>query len=132
MHLGISRDKNPVILTPGEELDQLGVSEADIDDAISALDTAFSQPVADIFTDTTIEPAFTTLQLTIPETSPLYQTGEDWFNHNGPLNIGTDAPAPTSMDDFWYAFRLNGLCDWDNYGIKVSCGLGLFLPVITR
>jgi len=116
------RGENPIILNPGNELNDLGISAEELDQTIAALDAAFSQPVADIYKDTSIEPAFAKLKLAIPKTSPLYRSGVDWFDHGSAINLGPDAPAPESMDDFWDAFHANDLCDWDENGVKVSCG----------
>lgn len=117
-----AKGEQAIVLTPGNELNDLGITAAELDQTIAALEKAFTQPVAEIFTDTSIEPAFAKLKLTIPESSPLYRSGVDWFGYGSAINLGPDAPVPQDMDAFWDAFHSQGLCDWDNYGKKVFCG----------
>src|ERR1043166_2883098 len=101
-------------LTLGQETAQLGLSAAAIDAAIATIDTAFNGSVDAIFANTTIEPAFATLKLTVPSGSPLYRTGSPWFGAT--LNLGPDSLAPTTVDDFWTAFRALGLKEYDSNG----------------
>ena len=109
-----------VVLQPGQEAQALGVSEAEIDGAIAALEQAFSQPVERIYQDTTIEPAFAVLKLTIPEESPLFRQGKQWFAPGKASNLGPDTAAPNSVEAFWNAFRAQGMRDFDRFGQVVD------------
>jgi len=106
---------NTIILTQGQEAAQLGLSAASIDGAISTLDTAFNGSVNAILTDTTIEPAFATLKMTISSGSPCYHRGAPWAGIS-PINCGPDSPAPTTIDAFWQAFRSLGLKEYNSSG----------------
>jgi hypothetical protein len=132
--LGASpKGDDPIILSSGQETAQLGVSAQTIDQTIAALDQAFAQPVSAIYTDSSIEPAFTKLRAAIPAGSPLYRTGQAWQGGSLPVNIGPDTPAPSSSDGFWNAFRSQKLCDWNSYG-QVVCNQfsikRVFLPLL--
>ena len=122
-----------ITLTPGEEATELGVSAANIDAAISALNNAFAQPVNSIYTDAAIETHFATLRPQIPQESPLYEAGVDWnpFDGLGTMNVGPDVLVPASPIAFWLAFIGQGLCDWDSFG-NVDCAELhiLFIPLI--
>jgi len=106
----------PVTLTHGLELAQLGVSEQEIDTTVAALEQAFIEPVDYIYANANIEPLFAKLKLVVPSSSPIYETGKPWFSSNFMTNIGPQAPAPSTEDDFWAAFRALGLRDFDKYG----------------
>ncbi|HEU4432685.1 MAG TPA: hypothetical protein VFR51_04765, partial [Pyrinomonadaceae bacterium] len=101
-------------LTSGQEAAQLGLSATAIDSAIATLDTAFNGTVDAIFADTRIEPAFATLRMVVPSSSPLYRTGLPWFSSS--VNLGPDSPAPTTVGAFWQAFRALGLKEYDSNG----------------
>jgi len=106
---------NAVTLSQGLEAVQLGLSAASIDGAITTLDTAFNGSVNAIFSDSTIEPAFATLKMTIPITSPVYHSGAPWAGIS-PINCGPDSPAPATVDAFWTAFRALGLKEYNSSG----------------
>ncbi len=107
---------NPITLTPGLEALQIGLSAASIDGAIATLNAAFSRSVDTIFADSTIEPAFATIRgITVPTASPLYHTGQPWFDAN-PINIGHNSGAPATIAAFWQAFRALGLKEYDSNG----------------
>jgi hypothetical protein len=114
------RGANIVMTTPGQEQAEYGISANDIDRAIAALQTSFAQSPNAILNDQTIEPNFAKLKLRIPQGSPLYMTGRNWFG-TGPMNIGPDAPAPADQNGFWTAFRALGLRDWDRFGNCLNC-----------
>ena len=105
-----------IVLTRGQELAQLGVSETEIDNAISNLDSIFSQSVSSIYANQNIEANFSVLKRAIPQGSPLYQTGKTWFDQSLNTNIGPNSASPASEDAFWAAFRSWGLKDWDRFG----------------
>jgi len=102
-------------LTPGQEVTQLGISAASIDNAIAMLDTAFDESVNAIYENTTIESAFSILRMTIPSASPVYHSGAPWAGIS-PVNLGPDSPVPTTVDAFWSAFRSLGLKQYDSSG----------------
>jgi len=106
---------NIINLTQGLESAQLGLSATSIDGAISTIDTAFNGSVDAIFANTTIEPAFATLKMTVPSGSPLYRTAIPWFGSSS-INLGPDSLAPTTVDAFWAAFRALGLKEYDSNG----------------
>lgn len=103
--------KGSVVLHQGQELAELGTTRQALDDAIQALHNSFLQPVDSLMNDSSIEPNFAKLNVTIPRSSPLYQSGAPWFGQ--PINIGPDAPAPA---DFWGALRSLKLREYDRYG----------------
>ncbi|MGE5139156.1 MAG: right-handed parallel beta-helix repeat-containing protein [Rudaea sp.] len=109
---------NRIKLTKGREIAEYGVSEAQIDSAIIALKRSFASPVSYILSDTTIEKNFAVLGLRTPSTSPLYQSGNPWFGR--PVNVGPNAEAPATFDDFWAAFRALGLREYDRFGKPVG------------
>jgi hypothetical protein len=107
---------NRITLTPGLELAQIGLAAVTADSAIALLNTAFSNSVDTIFADITIEPAFAILKgVTVPVISPLYHTGQPWYDAN-PINIGPNSGAPATVDTFWQAFRALGLKEYDSNG----------------
>ena len=111
-----SRGLNVISLLPGQEQAQIGLSAAAINNAISSLDTAFSQSVDAILVDSTIERNFATLRnITVPVGSPLYRTGIPWYD-SYPINIGPNSAAPLTVDAFWTAFRALGLKEYDSSG----------------
>lgn len=105
-----------VTLTAGREQTEIGRSAQQIDSAIAALEQAFSQPVTSIYDDGSIESYFATLKFSVPSGSPLRGTGQSWVPGVSSINIGPDAPAPSSFDKFWGAFCALGLRNWDNNG----------------
>jgi hypothetical protein len=113
---------NPILLTRGAEAAQIGLSEQEIDQTVSALKAAFLQPVDDIYNDQSLEPLFSKLRFVVPDGSPLFQSGVNiWSASGGPINVGPDSPAPSGTSGFWKAFRALGLRDFDRYG-KVTGG----------
>ena len=107
---------NQIMLTPGQETAQLGISATSLDSAIASLNSSFSKSVDTIFADATIEPNFGTIRgITVPTTSPLYQKGVPWYDGN-PINIGPNSGAPSTVAAFWAAFRALGLKEYDSNG----------------
>jgi hypothetical protein len=107
---------NALMLTPGQETAQLGVSAASLDTAIATINNAFSHSPDEIWADPTIEPAFATLKtFTIPAGSPLYGAGLPWFDAN-PINPGPNTRGPATVAGFWQAFRAVGLQEFDSKG----------------
>jgi len=110
------RGINVIPLMLGQEEAQIGVSARAINNAISSLDTAFSQSVEAILVDSTIEPNFATLtNITVPIGSPLYHTGIPWYDAD-PINVGPNSGAPATIAAFWTAFRALGLKEYDSSG----------------
>ncbi|QQG47418.1 MAG: DUF1565 domain-containing protein [Candidatus Woesebacteria bacterium] len=103
-----------ITLTRGQEAQELGLSEAEIDSNISSIKQAFSSPISDIFSNQNIEGYFSKLRMVVPSGSPLYGSGRQWFGQV--VNVGPNSLAPTSVDGFWNAFRALGLRDWDRFG----------------
>lgn len=109
--------KAPIILAHDSVEQQLGISAPDIDDTVQILKQAFARSIESIYADTRIEPAFARLKITIPDASPLKQSGRAWFNKpSKPVNIGPDASCPSDIKAFWKLFRGAGLRDFDRYG----------------
>jgi hypothetical protein len=107
---------NPITLTPGQEAAQLGLSAASIDNAIATINVAFTRSPESILVDPTIGAAFAVLKgSSIPVGSPLYRAGLPWFDAN-PINVGPNSGAPTTVADFWRAFRALGLKEFDSDG----------------
>jgi hypothetical protein len=63
-------DPSPTVVTLGDEANHLGKTAAQIDAAISALETAFAQTVQQIHDDATIETHFATLKAVIDTWKP--------------------------------------------------------------
>lgn len=99
-----------------------GVTTAQIDGAIAALESAFAAPVETIFADRTIETHFATLRFTVPQNSLLRDSGTAWYNGNEIANIGPDATGPTTADEFWAAFRSLGFQEFDRFGNNITQG----------
>jgi hypothetical protein len=113
---GTTYGTSVVSLTPGQEAAQIGISATALDGAIAALNTSFSASVDTIFADSTIETNFAAIRgITVPVNSPLYRTGLPWYDGN-PINIGPNSGAPSSVADFWTAFRALGLKEYNSNG----------------
>lgn len=101
-----------VRLVQGQELQQLGIDADRLNNAIADLQRSFARSISAIYSDSTIEPNFSTIdQMQVPSGSPLYQTGFPWTGL--PINVGTDAPAPAN---FWASFANLGFAQWDRFG----------------
>lgn len=98
----------------------LGQSTATIDQAISALESAFAALVADIYADGSIETNFEQLHFVIPQGSSLFDVGNAWYDKELRSNIGPDASAPVTPAAFWNAFRTLGYQEFDRFGEVVS------------
>ena len=108
--------KAPIILAHDTLEQQLGISAPEIDDTVKILKQIFARSIESIYADTLIEPAFAKLKITIPNASPLKQSGRTWFKPSQPVNIGPDASCPSNVKAFWKAFRGAGLRDFDRFG----------------
>lgn len=104
-----------IVLHQGQETAELGTDVTILDTTVANLRASFLQSLGAILNDSTIEPNFATLQLAIPPSSPLYQTGQQWFGNIG-VNRGPDSPAPATTAEFWNAFRALGLSEYDRFG----------------
>lgn len=106
----------PRDVPPDETAVAFGVSSEQIDEAIAALESAFSVSVEEIYADPTIEPHFATLRFTIPQNSILRNGGSSWYNAEEKANIGPDASTLSTPDQFWAAFRELGFQEFDRFG----------------
>ncbi len=112
---------NPVDMTEGSELSELGVSKSDIDNAITAIDNAFQQTAANIFANENIHDYFLVVEnISIPQGSPLSGAGVVWDDAQASMNIGTDISAPGNCaNSFWNVLPGLGIRQWNGDGNMV-------------
>ena len=100
-------------------VEDIGISEQEIDTAIDGLRNAFAQSMDALHDDKSVEANFARLRFTIPKTSPFYRNGKPWFEDRR-INIGPNADAPTDTKGFWDAFHALGLKDYNRFGEIVA------------
>ena len=90
-----------------------------IDDAITRIDKAFSEPVDKLFANAEVEPWFAALRQPPPEGSGLQGSGLDLglFSAGSRIDLGRVVPAPA---DPWAAFDRLKLRHYNNRGEPVA------------